>query len=411
MEVEDTQMTNAVRVEFPGVGGDMLAARLELPADTPRAYVLFAHCFTCGMNVFAARRIAERLTDLGFTVLRFDFTGLGASEGDFANTNFSSNVGDLVQAAAWLRSRHRAPELLVGHSLGGAAVLMAAGQIAEVKAVATNGAPADPAHVAHLFDGARSEIETEGEAKVSLAGRTFRIQKQFLDDLETHKLDEAVRAMHKPLAVFHSPIDQIVGIENAGAIFRAAKHPKSFISLDTADHLLSDRADAEYAATVLAAWAGKFLPAPTPTAVPEDGVVLVRETGHGRFQNEVLTGPHRLLADEPASVGGDATGPTPYGYLLAGLGSCTAMTIRMYADQKKWPLTRVSVALRHEKIHASDCAECETQEGKVDRIEQDITFEGALDDAQRARLMEIADKCPIHRTLHAEIRIDTRQAG
>jgi uncharacterized OsmC-like protein/alpha/beta superfamily hydrolase len=397
----------AERIEFPGTGGDALAARLELPAERPRAYVLFAHCFTCGMNVFAARRIAERLTDLGFAVLRFDFTGLGASEGDFANTNFSSNVDDLVQAADYLRRAHRAPDILVGHSLGGAAALMAAGRIPEVRAVATIGAPADPGHVAHLFGAASAEIEAAGEAEIELAGRTFRIRKQFLDDLKGQRLEDAIRAMRKPLAVFHSPIDDIVGIDNAAAIFRAAKHPKSFISLDTADHLLTRRSDAEYAATVLAAWSERFLPERERQDPVAEGVVVVRETGLGRFQNEIMAGSHRMLADEPASVGGDATGPTPYGFLLSSIGACTAMTVRMYADRKGWPLARVSVTLRHEKIHAADCAECETTEGKIDRIERVIALEGALDDEQRQRLLEIADKCPVHRTLHAEVQVLT----
>jgi uncharacterized OsmC-like protein/alpha/beta superfamily hydrolase len=397
----------AERIEFPGTGGDALAARLELPAERPRAYVLFAHCFTCGMNVFAARRIAERLTDLGFAVLRFDFTGLGASEGDFANTNFSSNVDDLVQAADYLRRAHRAPDILVGHSLGGAAALMAAGRIPEVRAVATIGAPADPGHVAHLFGAASAEIEAAGEAEIELAGRTFRIRKQFLDDLKGQRLEDAIRAMRKPLAVFHSPIDDIVGIDNAAAIFRAAKHPKSFISLDTADHLLTRRSDAEYAATVLAAWSERFLPERERQDPVAEGVVVVRETGLGRFQNEIMAGSHRMLADEPASVGGDATGPTPYGFLLSSIGACTAMTVRMYADRKGWPLARVSVTLRHEKIHAADCAECETTEGKIDRIERVIALEGALDDEQRQRLLEIADKCPVHRTRHAEVQVLT----
>ena len=398
-------MAQSEKVEFTGSGGDTLAARLELPVGEPRSYVLFAHCFTCGKDIFAARRIAEALTGLGFAVLRFDFTGLGASEGEFANTNFSSNVGDLLAAADYLRAEREAPAILIGHSLGGAAVLAAAGQIPEVQAVATIGAPADPGHVAHLFAEARPEIEQAGEAEVVLAGRTFRIQKQFLEDIEGQRLADAIGAMGKALVVFHSPIDDTVSIDNAAAIFMAAKHPKSFISLDDADHLLSRREDASYVATVLSGWAERYLPDPVEAAAPEDGTVVVRETGQGRFQNEVLNGPHRMLADEPPTVGGTNTGPTPYGYLLAGLGACTAMTVRMYADRKKWPLSRVSVTLRHEKIHAEDCAECETVDGKIDHIDRTLAFEGDLDDEQRARLLEIADKCPVHRTLHSEVEI------
>jgi putative redox protein len=393
------------KIAFPGIGGDLLAARLELPNGKPKAFALFAHCFTCGKDIVAARRIAEGLTDLGFAVLRFDFTGLGSSEGDFANTNFSSNVGDLLQAAFYLRNEHEAPSLLVGHSLGGSAVLAAAGQIPEVKAVATIGAPSDPGHVAHLFTEAQSEIEAEGEAEVVLAGRSFRIQKQFLEDIENQKLTEAIGAMRKPLMVFHSPFDDTVDIDSAAEIFMAAKHPKSFVSLDDADHLLSRREDAAYVATLLAAWAERYLPKQEIEDQREEGVVVVRETGQGKFQNEVLNGPHRMVADEPVSVGGDATGPTPYGYLLAGLGSCTSMTIRMYAERKKWPLTNVSVTLRHHKIHATDCADCETRDGKVDRIDRELAFEGNLDAEQRSRLLEIADKCPVHRTLHSEVKI------
>jgi len=394
------------KIEFTGAGGDLLAARLELPADKPRAFALFAHCFTCGKDILAARNIAERLTGLGFAVLRFDFTGLGASGGDFANTNFSSNVEDLVQAAQYLRESHAAPSLLIGHSLGGAAVLVAAGRIPEVLAVATIGAPSDPGHVTRLFAEVRPEIDVRGEAELVLAGRRFRIRKQFLEDIENQKLTKAIGSMRKALAVFHSPVDRVVSIDNAADIYRAARHPKSFISLDDADHLLSRREDADYVATVLAAWAERYLPKRTDEkTLPEDGVVLVRETGRGKFQNEVLNGPHRMYADEPLSVGGDATGPSPYGYLLAGLGACTAMTVRLYADRKNWPLTRVSVSLRHDKIHAADCADCETREGMIDKIDRELSFEGALDAEQKARLLEIADKCPVHRTLHSEISI------
>lgn len=403
------------KLTFPGSSGEMLAARLDLPAGKPVAYALFAHCFTCSKDIFAAARIATGLAEQGIAVLRFDFTGLGASDGEFANTNFSSNVDDLIRAADYLRDDHGAPCIIIGHSLGGAAVLAAAGRIPEIKAVATIGAPADPAHVQHLFAEARPEIEAQGEAEVKLAGRTFRIQKQFLDDIESHRLSDAIAAMKKPLLVFHSPLDNTVGIDNASAIFVAAKHPKSFVSLDAADHLLSRREDAIYVADVLSAWATRYLgetgEKAEDTAATEDGVVVVQETGNGMFQQEVLNGPHRLLADEPPSVGGTNTGPTPYGYLLAGLGACTSMTMRMYANRKKWPLERASVALKHDKIHAADCEDCETRDGKVDLIEREIELTGPLDAEQRAKLIEIADKCPVHRTLHSEIKITTQLKG
>ena len=402
-------MTLLKKIKFPGAGGDALAGLLALPAGNPWAYVLFAHCFTCGKDIFAARRISEKFTELGFAVLSFDFTGLGASGGDFANTNFSSNVEDLVQAANYLRAEFEAPEILVGHSLGGAAVLMAAGRIPEVKAVATIGAPSDTAHVAHLFAEIQPEIEARGEAELVLAGRHFTIQKQFLEDIESQKLSKAVRTMRKPLMIFHSPVDEIVSIENAAEIYMAARHPKCFISLDAADHLLSRREDAKYVATVLAAWAGRYLPKRVEEQGDSDGdFVTVRETGRGKFQNDVLIGPHRMYADEPRSVGGDATGPSPYGYVLAGLGACTAMTLRLYADRKKWPLANVAVKLRHDKMHAEDCADCETREGMIDRVERVLTLGGDLDAEQKSRLLEIAEKCPVHRTLHSEVKIVSR---
>lgn len=396
-------------IHFPGAFGAPLAARLDLPAQPPIAYALFAHCFTCSKDTLAATRISTALTEHGFGVLRFDFTGLGGSEGDFANTNFTSNIADLVAAANWLREHHSAPRVLIGHSLGGAAVLAAAAQIPEAAAVATISAPFDPAHVRHLFQSAAAEIETTGEAEVDLAGRKFRIKKQFLDDLTAQNSSDRIGRLRKALLIFHSPRDTTVDIENAARIYAAAKHPKSFVSLDTADHLLTAKADAAYVAAVLATWAGRYvgaaLPAPDVSGIP--GMVTVTETGEGRFTQNISVGPHHLRADEPSSAGGNDSGFTPYDLLLAGLGACTSMTLRMYADQKKWHLERVTVRLKHEKIHAQDCSECETREGKIDRIEREITITGNLDPAQRARLLEIADKCPVHRTLHSEVAIKT----
>jgi putative redox protein len=397
------------RVEFTGSQGDVLAARLDRPLAAPRAYALFAHCFTCSKDIFAASRIARALAAYGVAVLRFDFTGLGSSQGEFANTNFSSNVEDLVRAADYLRQHERAPAILIGHSLGGTAVLAAASRVPEAVAVATIGAPADPAHVSRLLAAHTAEIESEGEAEVVLGGRTFRIRKQFLDDLAGHKLDAAIGAMNKALLVLHSPIDETVAIDDAARIFTAAKHPKSFVSLDSADHLLTRPADAEYVAEVLAGWASRYLPAAEAEApaVADQGEVVVSETGESRFAQAIVAGAHRLAADEPASVGGGDTGPTPYGLLLAALGACTTMTLRLYAERKKLPLEKVSVRLRHEKIHARDCENCETQEGRIDRIEREIVLEGPLDGAQRQRLLEIAEKCPVHRTLHSEVLIES----
>lgn len=399
--------TEANLVHFPGAFGTPLAARLDRPAGAPAAWVLFAHCFTCSKDTLAAARISAALVEHGFGVLRFDFTGLGGSAGDFANTNFSSNVADLVAAASWLREHHQAPRVLIGHSLGGAAVLAAAGEIAEAAAVATIGAPFDPAHVQHLLGAAASEIAVNGEAEVTLAGRKFRIRKQFLDDLAANGNGGRIGLLRKALLVFHSPRDTTVDIENAARIYAAARHPKSFVSLDTADHLLTAKADAVYVAAVLAAWASRYIGAAAPAPIAAPGEVTVMETREGRFTQDIAAGAHHLRADEPVAVGGDDSGFSPYELLLASLGACTSMTLRMYAEQKKWPLERVTVRLRHDRIHAADCAECETREGKIDRIERAISLTGNLDDAQRTRLMEIADKCPVHRTLHSEVLVKT----
>ncbi|MGO4327667.1 alpha/beta fold hydrolase [Cupriavidus sp. 2TAF22] len=403
----------AQRLQFPGSDGQQLAARLDLPAGPVRAFALFAHCFTCGKDVLAATRIAQALTAHGIGVLRFDFTGLGGSGGDFANTNFSSNVADLLAAADYLRQQHRAPALLIGHSLGGAAVLAAAQGIPEAKAVVTIAAPSDPGHVVGLFGEHAARIEADGEAEVQLAGRPFRIKRQFIEDVGEQKLLDSVARLRRALLVMHAPQDDTVGIDNATQIFIAAKHPKSFVSLDRADHLLTRKEDAVYVANTIAAWSQRYLGSETldmPPAVAEEGLVRVEETHTGKYQQRIVAGPHRLLADEPVSFGGLNGGPAPYDLLLAGLGACTSMTMRMYAERKGWPLEHVAVSLRHEKIHAADCADCATTEGKIDWIEREITMLGPLDEAQRAALLEIADKCPVHRTLHSEVVIRTHAA-
>lgn len=400
-------MTKSQRVTFTGTGGEELAGRLDLPAGPPRAVALFAHCFTCGKDVVAASRIARALTDLEIAVFRFDFTGLGESDGEFANATFSSNVADLVRAADHLRRTLAAPGLLVGHSLGGAAVIAAADRIPEVRAVATIGAPSDPTHVTNHFTDQFAEIEQAGEATVRLGGRPFRVKRQFLDDISAQPQRERIQRLDPALLVMHAPADQIVGIDNAREIFDHARHPKSFVSLDDADHLLSRRGDASYAATVIAAWADRYLPfrPEPPSDDVEPGTVVVAETGP--LSQRVQAGRHILVADEPPSVGGDDTGPTPYGLLLSALGACTSMTVRMYANRKEWPLDGTTVTLTHSRIHAADCEDCETREGKLDHIERVIQFDGDLDDEQRAKLLEIADKCPVHRTLRSEVVIHT----
>jgi uncharacterized OsmC-like protein/alpha-beta hydrolase superfamily lysophospholipase len=397
------------RFEFPNGKGEKLAGVLDLPLGEPTGYALFAHCFTCGKDIRAAKAIAERLAICGIAVLRFDFTGLGGSEGEFANTHFSSNVDDLVAAADHLRQTRAAPALLIGHSLGGAAVLAAAHRIEEARAVVTIAAPSDPAHVTGLFKSQVGTIRAQGEVEVTLAGRPFRIKREFLDDVAEKKLQDCIANLRKALLIFHSPTDATVGIDNASHIFTAAKHPKSFVSLAGADHLLSKKSDAVYVANVITAWAERYLdrPASVAEAQSEAGVVTVRETRAGKFQQEIMSGPHRFLADEPVSVGGLDSGPGPYDLLLASLGACTAMTVRLYAERKALPLARVTVRLSHNKIHAEDCENCETKEGMIDRIDRAITLEGALDAEARQRLMEIADKCPVHRTLKSENDIRT----
>jgi len=398
------------KLEFKNKDGHTLSARLDLPVDgKPVAFALFAHCFTCSKNIKAIAHVSRALTRKGIAVLRFDFTGLGESEGDFADTNFSSNVDDLILAADFLKSDYQAPKILIGHSLGGAAVIQAAGRIPSSKAVVTIAAPADPQHLTHGLGSAIQTIKSHGEAEVSLAGRTFKLKKQFLDDLQFINMKETLKNLNKALLVLHSPIDETVAIENAAQIFQAARHPKSFISLDKADHLLSNPEDSLYAGSVIAAWALKYVEAvqqDEPKNKSADNQVITR-IGKSGLVTDILADGHRLVADEPVSSGGSDLGPAPYDYLLAGLGACTAMTLRLYADRKEWPLDSVTVRLNHQKIDAADCETCETKEGRLDHIERQIGLDGALDDQQKARLLQIANRCPVHRTLKSEIVIKT----
>ncbi|MEM9104837.1 MAG: alpha/beta fold hydrolase [Pseudomonadota bacterium] len=401
----------SIKSEFSGHSGALLAARMDIPAGHVRAYALFAHCFTCSKDILAAKRVAAELARAGIAVLRFDFTGLGSSEGEFASTNFSSNTADLMSAVEYMRDNFEAPSILIGHSLGGAAVLAVAGDIPEVRAVATIGAPADAAHVVHNFGSKIEEIEEKGEASVTLAGRPFTIQKQFLDDVRQSVLTERIASMRTALMVLHSPIDQTVGIENAATIFSAAKHPKSFVSLDTADHLVSKPQDASYAASVIATWASRYIEEDQPQGMTETEAVRVSETGEGKFQNTVHAGRHRLFSDEPVSVGGLDSGPSPYDFLSAALGACTSMTLRMYADRKKADLGRITVDVAHAKIHADDCADCTDEQlekgGRIDRFERTISIDGPVSEGLRDKIEEIADKCPVHRTLESSSAVAT----
>jgi putative redox protein len=396
------------RITFPNSRGEHLAARLDLPGDeVPIAYALFAHCFTCTKNIKAAVNIAAALNRERIAVLRFDFTGLGQSEGDFADTNFTSNVADLVAAAGFMASQYQAPQIIIGHSLGGAAVLQAAQAIPSLKAVVTIAAPHDPGHVARHFDLAHEQIKQKGSAEVDLAGRTFTIKKQFLDDLEMQQLDSHIKALKAALLVMHSPRDTTVAIDNAAKIYQAAKHPKSFISLDDADHLLLEEQDSLYVGMMIAAWGRRYIniaKGREPADVVLDNRVTT-STEHAGFFTELFAKGHAMIADEPLQYGGTDRGPTPYDYLLAALGACTSMTVQMYARHKKLPLDKAVVRLTHKKIHAEDCGHCEATDGKIDRMEREIELIGELDEAQRQRLLKIAERCPVHKTLHSEVDI------
>lgn len=399
----------ARKIVFSNSHGEKLAALIDFPiSQPPNAFAIFAHCFTCTKNNKAATRISRALAQEGIAVLRFDFTGLGASEGEFANTNFTSNVDDLVQAAEFLAAEYSAPALLIGHSLGGAAVLQAATKITSARAVITIAAPAEPSHLLQHLGAQQNNIIANGEAEVNLGGQMLRVKKQFLDDLAGTVLENSIKGLKKPLLVMHSPFDNTVSIDHAGQIFQAAKHPKSFLSLDTADHLLSSEQDALYAGKMAAAWACKFLgmKRKDPTVLhPENKVVARIEKG---FRTDIVANGHPLIADEPLAVGGTNIGPSPYDLLVAGVGACTAMTLRMYADHKKIPLESVTVTLNHKKVHAADCEECESGTGKIDQIEREIKVSGDLSDDERQRLLEIADRCPVHKTLHSEVNIISR---
>ena len=399
------------KITFENDDGQSLSGLMALPKSAPRAYALFAHCFTCSKNLKAATNIARALTDSGIAVLRFDFTGLGESDGNFADTNFSSNVDDLVAAVRFLAENYEAPQILVGHSLGGTAILQAASGIPSAVAVATIASPSDPGHVRHLLSGAAATLSDRGIAEVDLGGRPFKIKRQFLDDLERHDLSASIKGLRKALLVMHAPLDDIVEIDNASTLFARAMHPKSFISLDKADHLLSREEDSLYAGHVLAAWASRYLESESVTAKPDTGEYeTAARTPVGGFRTEVVAGGHALVADEPAAVGGTGAGPSPYDLLSAALAACTSMTLKMYASHKKLALESATVRVRHGKIHAADCRDCESTEGRIDRFERELLLVGNLTDEQRNRMLEIADRCPVHRTLHSEVEVRTALA-
>ena len=397
-----------LKVNFKNRNDELLAGRLELPKNRhPHNFALLAHCFTCTKNINAITNIGRSLTQAGFGVLRFDFTGLGESEGDFENTNFSGNVEDLIDASAWLKKNYSTPTLFVGHSLGGTAIILAAAKIESVKAVAVINSPADPAHMKHVLKSSVSEIVESGKAMVNLGGKDFTIKKQFLDDLENKSITKVVNGFGKALLVLHSPQDTTVFIKNSEEIFMAARHPKSFVSLDGADHLLSKTEDSYYAGSVIAGWAARYIDIPKaqkPSSEREVAASLDRED---KFTTYLKLGDHYFIADEPKSFGGNNFGPTPYQYLSAALATCTAMTMQMYARRKKWEVLNVTVHVNHNKEHALDCENCEDPSAKIDTLTRAITLEGPLSDEQKERLLEIAERCPVHRTMESKIQIIT----
>ena len=398
------------KVEFANAEGQTLSGVVEIPGGTPQAWAIFAHCFTCSKKSLAASRVARGLAERGIGVLRFDFTGLGDSQGDFETTGFSSDVSDLAVAAEWMATAGRPVSLMIGHSLGGAATLVAAQQIESVKAVATIGAPSDASHVIAQFQQSVPEIEAKGRARVDLGGRPFTLSKAFLDDVRAATVRDSVKSLRKPLLILHAPGDEVVSIDNATELFIAAKHPKSFVSLDRSDHLLTGKSDAEFVIDVIAGWSARYIEAEAVAqeTSPQANKVVVRETGEcGPYQNEVLIGGRRYFADEPATYGGADTGPDPYAWVAAGLGACTSITMRMYANRKKWLVDQLSVSIDHEKRHADDCVDCGPKD-RIDVFTRYIEIEGALDDEQRARILEIADRCPVHRSLEHGAKVETQ---
>lgn len=400
---------NLQKVVFKNKDGQFLSGRLELPAHRhPHNFVLFAHCFTCNKHFISIKNISRALTSSGFGVLRFDFTGLGESEGDFEDTNFSGNVEDLLSAASFLEKEYKAPTVIIGHSLGGAAVIFAAAQLTSVKAVATINAPSNPKHVQHLFKSSIEEINSTGKALVNFGGRDFTIKKHFIDDLETKSVTDIVKSFNKALLILHSPQDTVVSVKNAEEIYVSAKHPKSFVSLDKADHMLSNKSDSQYVGSVIASWATRYLEIKKEEEVKTKHNVVASLDKNDGFTTQMKIGSHYMLADEPISFGGNDFGPSPYEYVSAGLAACTVMTLQMYTKRKGWDLKNIEVHISYGKKHAVDCENCEDKDAKIDTFEKVIKLEGDLDDKQRKRILQIADKCPVHKTLHSEIQVITR---
>lgn len=396
-----------MKFDFKNEQGDILTGNLEMPVFKPKAFAIFAHCFTCSRNINATSTISKELASMGIAVLRFDFTGLGNSEGDFANSNFSSNVEDLISAFNAIKEQYHAPSILVGHSLGGAAVLKASTLLKEIKAVVTIGAPSSTEHVSHLFKSSIDEIQSSGQANVILAGREFTIKDQFIKDIQGTQILEDLSKQKKAYLIMHSPIDDTVAISHAENIFKALKHPKSFVTLDSANHLLTNKKDARYVASMIHSWVERYLPIEEVSSSPvvQEGEVVVKDRFGTNFTQDVYTKDHHVVVDEPLSYKGDNLSLTPYQYLLAGLGACTSMTVNMYARRKNIPLKGVKVILKHDKVHADDCNDCEEKNNKVDLITKELIFEGDLTEEQIKKLKVISEKCPVNRTLKSDIKI------
>jgi uncharacterized OsmC-like protein/esterase/lipase len=396
-------------ITFSNAEGTTLSARLELPPDRrPLNFAIFAHCFTCNKNFRAVRQISSSLAANRFGVLSFDFTGLGDSGGDFSDTTFSGSVSDLIAAAEYLETNYTSPSLMIGHSLGGAATILAASKLESVKAVVTIGSPSEPQHVKKLFRSQIETIEESGASEVDIGGRPFVLKREFIEDLDKQDMLSVVGGMDKAFLFLHSPEDNIVGVDNAAALYKAARHPKSFISLSGADHLLTAAEDGQYAGDLIASWAARYVPDETPqrhVSTKEDVVAYL--SADEKFTTIINAGGHRMTADEPESFGGNDFGPSPYGFASSGLAACTAMTLRLYADRKGWDLGDVAVHVSHSKVHAADCSDCESGGSKIDNFVRTIELSAELSDEQKAKLLEIADKCPVHRTLEAEARIET----
>lgn len=401
---------NTVKLKIP-TSTHSLNAKLELPSDNKvKQYAIFAHCFTCNSDLDVVRHISRSLTQQGTAVLRFDFTGLGQSEGKFKDTNFSGNVDDILKVNEYLTEHYQAAEILIGHSLGGTAILMAAAKLKGIKAMVTIGSPSEASHVQHLFNNQKEAIEKTGEAEVNIGGRPFKIKKQFIDDLKSTNVLDIVKSLRIPYLILHSPQDKIVEISNASQLYNAAFHPKSFISLDRVDHLLSKKEDALYAANIIASWSSRYLPKEIKKKLSTEGEqVLAHLDLENNFTTDIITNKFSLVADEPSSVGGDDLGPSPYEYLNAGLGACTVMTLKLYAERKNWDLKEVFVYLTYSKRDVSEQNIESEALSKIDFIDKKIKLVGNLDEKQRNKLIQIAAKCPVHKTLQSEVVIETKE--